>query len=309
MDASPDLLGPALVLLALGVAVTLGRVRIEHEPGDPPAPPRPPRRSTPPDGLSVLVGAHLVRWRRRSATAQVAELVRRGVLAPHPCDPACVVVVDPTGLDPVEHAFAAALVGVEPRAGTLAVLRADDARLASRVEDAQAAVNRHVVDAGLRRVVRPRPHRWVPRAVVGTLAVAAAVLAVQDPRAWFVVLGLGLAVLVEPWRQNRHPLSAVGAAGRDQVLGVQEWLRFADLAERPEADLAALHPWAVLLGALDEWRARGGVDDPALRALLAGLGGDRPERGRAHAQPGDAWGDRSTGGSAWPDDGATPPED
>lgn len=305
---SPDLLGPALVVLAVGFAIEVVRIVREQPPVDPPRPTWPPRQVVPPPGVSVLVGAHVVRWRRRSATAQVAELVRRGALRLDPADPARVEVVDPRALDPVEHAFVAALVGGEPRVGSRAHLRAGDAELAARVRGVQAAVNALVLDLGLRYRPAPRPERVALRLAVAALAVAAAVLAVQEPRAWFVVLTLGFGALLDRRRDRVRPLTADGAALRDHLSGIKHWLRFADLEER--ADLGPLLPWAVVYGELGPWRARGGDEGEELRALLVARGGDRENRGFEDEQAGDAWADQATGGSRAEHDGAyVPPSD
>ncbi|GIG38099.1 DUF2207 family protein [Cellulomonas pakistanensis] len=308
MEPSPDLLGPALGVLALGFAIEMLRIFREQPPTDPPRPTWPPRRTEPLPGVAVLVGAHVARWRRRSATAQLAELVRRGALRLDPADPARVEVVDPSALDPVEHAFVAALVRAEPRVGSRAQLRAGDVELAGRVREVQAAVNALVLDLGLRYRPAPRPERVPLRLALVALTVVAAVLAVQDPRAWFVALTLGFAALLDRRRERVRPLTAEGAALRDHLRGIKDWLRFADLDE--PADLGPLLPWAVVFGELGPWRARGGDEGPDLRALLVALGGDRPEQGTDDEQPGDAWADQATGGSRAEHDGAyVPPSD
>ncbi|WP_431838337.1 DUF2207 family protein [Cellulomonas sp. Y8] len=305
MEPSPDLLGPALVVLAVGFAIEVVRIVREQPPVDPSRPTWPPRQPVPPAGVSVLVGAHVLRWRRRSATAQVAELVRRGALRLDPADPARVEVVDPRALDPVERAFVAALVGAEPHVGSRAHLRADDVELAGRVREVQAAVNALVLDLGLRYHPARRPERVPLRLALVALAVVAAALAVQDPRAWFVVISLAFAALLGRRREVVRPLTAEGAALRDDLRGLKDWLRFADLDE--SADLGPLLPWAVVFGELGPWRARGGDEGPALGALLVALGGDRPEHGTDDEQPGDAWQDQATGGSRAEHDGAYVP--
>lgn len=305
MEPLPDLLGPALGVLGLGLAIEVVRIVREQPPVDPRRPTWPPRQPVPPAGVSVLVGAHVTRWRRRSATAQVAELVRRGALRLDPADPARVEVVDPAALDPVEHAFVAALVRGEPHVGSRAHLRAGDVELAGRVRAVQAAVNALVLDLGLRYRPAPRPERVPLRLALVALAVVAAVLSVQDPRAWFVVLTLAFCALLPRRREVVRPLTAEGAALRDDLRGLKDWLRFADLDDA--ADLGPLLPWAVVFGELGPWRARGGDEGPALRALLVALGGDRREQGSDDEQPGDAWADQATGGSRAEHDGAYVP--
>ncbi|RMI08651.1 DUF2207 domain-containing protein [Cellulomonas triticagri] len=305
MDTSPDLLGTALVVLAVGFAIEVLRIVREQPPVDPSRPTWPTRHATPPPGTSVLVGAHVTRWRRRSATAQVAELVRRGALRLDPRDPARVEVVDVHGLDPVERLFVAALVGGEPHVGSRAHLRADDTALAGRIEGVQAEVNALVLEQGLRYRPAPRPERVWLRLALLALTALAVVLSVQDPRCWWVALSLAFAALLHRRREVVRPLTAEGAALRDHLRGVHDWLRFADLDER--ADLGPLLPWAVVYGDLRAWRARGGEEDPALRVLLTDLGGDREGAGSEDEQPGDAWGDQATGGSRKEHDGAYVP--
>jgi hypothetical protein len=308
MDASPDLLGAAVAVLAVGFAIEVSRIVREQPPSDPSRPSSPPPRTDPPRGVSVLVAAHVTRWRRRSASAQLAELVRRGALRVVPDRPATVEVADPSGLDPVEAGFVEALVRGEPRVGSRAELRADDRPLAWRVRDAQARVNDRVVGLGLRRrITRPRLAS-LPRIALVVLTGVATVLAVHDSRAWFVAGSLGFASLLPRRRDLVRPLSTEGAALRDHVRGIDEWLRFADLSET--ADLDALLPWAVLFGRLQVWTARGGALDPALAALLAALGADVENGGTEDEQVGDVWGDQATGGSRAEHDGAyVPPTD
>lgn len=302
---TPDLLGPALGVLALGLLIETVRIVREQPPVDPPRPTWPPRQPVPPAGVSVLVGAHVTRWRRRSATAQLAELVRRGALRLDPADPARAEVVDPRALDPVEHAFVAALVGGEPRAGSRLHLAPGDVAQAGRVREVQAAVNAVVLDLGLRYRPAPRPERVPLRLALVVLAVVAAALAVRDPRAWFVVITLAFSALLGRRREVVRPLTAEGAALRDHLRGLKDWLRFADLDER--ADLGPLLPWAVAFGELGPWRARGGDEGAGVRALLVALGGDQERQGLDDRQPGDAWADQATGGSRAEHDGADVP--
>jgi hypothetical protein len=308
-DPAPDLLGPALVLLAVGFALAVVRLRRDQPPRNPPRTDRPvPAAPRPPD-VGVLVGAHVTRWRRRSATAQIAELVRRGVLRLDPDHPARATVAALPDPDGVEHAFLAAVLGTRPAVGARVELHRLDPGIAQGVQRVQAAVNEAVVVRGLRLVLRPRRGRLLLRLVAVALTGVAVHLALQDERTWCVPIGLGVYAVLNPRRHTVRPLSDAGAAVRDELAGVREWLRSGDTAENGRVDLAALHPWAVLFGELDAWRTRGGVEDPALRTLLVELGGDRPERGHDDEQPGDAWSAYATGGSAAEHDGATAAHD
>lgn len=299
---APDHVRSALLLLAFGYLATVVRLFRDQRPRDPAR--GAARAPVDAPGVSVLVGAHVTRWRRRSATAQIAELVRRGSLRLVPGRPTRATVASVADLDPVEHAFLAALVGGEPVVGAPARLHPLDPGTAHAVRRVQARVNELVVEQGLRVALRPRRGRVLLRVLAVALAVAAVRLAVQDPRTWFVPISLAVCALVDPRRHTVRPLSAEGAAVRDQLQGIADTLRWGGPASLAQVDLPALHPWAVLFGQLDAWRARGGVEDPTLHALLVELGGDRPEAGSDDEQPGDAWSAEATGGSHAEHDGA-----
>lgn len=292
----------SLLLVGLGFVAAMGRSLTERFPAEPPTPTGIVPSAMPPQ-VSPLVGGHLTRYRRRSATAQIADWVLRGVIRLDPTRPTRIEVTDATRLDPAEHALLRALLDAEPRLGVRADLSAEDRPTAWRVRDAQDEVNRHMLDAGLRYGIGRPASRWWLRGLILASAALAVWPATQDPRGWFapaVLLAFGL---LDPSPARHWPLTARGVELRDRLLQVQDWLRFGT----GPADLTSLYPWAVLFGQLDRWRERAGTEDPTLRALMVALGGDRDGHGYADELPGDAWGEQATGGSTSEYHGATRP--
>jgi hypothetical protein len=286
----PDLLPLALLLLALGIATTIGLLVLTAPPADPRTPVRPTRRLDPPTE-TLLVAAEVAGWRQRSGTAQLAALVHRGVLRLDPSAPGTIEVTDATRLDVLERDFLLALLNGEPRTGSRTRLDPQDRDTAARVRRVHAAVAEVATDRGWRYRPTPRRGVWALRLTIVALLAASIPLAVQDERTRFVALALGVVALTVALpaagrrRTTARPLTDRGAALRDHVLGVQDHLRF----DERRGDGTALHPYAVALGLLPRWRRRYGDEDPTLRALIASIGGDQEENGFQDLQPDDAW--------------------
>ncbi|QGQ19707.1 hypothetical protein GC089_11310 [Cellulomonas sp. JZ18] len=306
-----ELLPLALLLLAAALAVTLWAFVAERPPSDPSVPTWPARRSDPPRDVPVLVGAHVVGWRRRSTSAQVADLVVRGALRVVPGDVAQVEVVDLTGLAPVERGFVAALVGHgEPRAGDRAVLSGSDHGRDERLRELQAAVNTLVVREGWRRVPSPPTGRVARRvAMVVVVLLSVPLLRGGWLTGWATMTIAFMAVLTLLPPRLPHVLSDRGVVLRDHLHGLRDHLRLGDREDTRSgtAAHAALLPWAVLFAQVPAWcrGAGSGAEEQAdLLALLRRLQVDRPGYGTGPEQSGDPWGEVATGGSRAEHDGA-----
>ncbi len=309
-----DLLPIALLLLVAGFAV-LATFRRESAPTDWREPRDPERRPDPPTGVPVLVAAHVVGWRRRSTSAQLADLVGRGLLRVVPGDVAQVEVVDLTGAAPVERAFVAALVGHEqPRRGDRAVLSGSDAARDGRLREVQSAVNALVLEDGWRYVPPRAPGASGRRVALVTVALLSLpLLGGGFVTAWVPAFLVLLVVVELPRQRVPHLLTNRGVTLRDHLLGVREHLRRDPLPDAPPdpAVRAAMLPWAVLFGHVPSWRRRGaGAPDGDLTDLLdllQRLGVVRDASGSGPEQDGDRWADVATGGSRARYDGAFVP--
>lgn len=245
----------------------------------------------PPEGLDIMVAAHLV---GRPKTAYPAQIVALAVakkirMLDHPADldraPYGVELLDGSGLTPNEQAVVDALFGAGAVVGTRRALVPDDASLGRAFGPVGKRVEAELKTRGYRDAPRPTV-LWGVLLGLALLLGAATVIAMigaanaggEPELGFFGLIGAAWGLFLVLGRVSTvAPLSDRGKALNDQLLGLKMYLELAEEdrlrmlqspegAERvsvPRIDPADrtqmlklyedLLPWAIVWGVEDRW--------------------------------------------------------
>jgi len=222
----------------------------------------------PPPGVPVLVGAALVKDRRRSIAAQLVDLtVRKHLSVVPPLTPSGhygVRFENATGLDDVELATVRAFFGDRPVAGTVVVPNHSDTKLLQRLRWAQFRADRVLVSSGLATTTSTRRYAltWL------TLVLAIVLIFVGWPNLLYPLAGFAVFIATMLLGNRRiDPLTVAGVDVRDHIVGLRFYITLAE-ADRFRAlqspdgalvrdDVVRLNErllgWAVLFNLEREW--------------------------------------------------------
>jgi len=235
----------------------------------------------PPQGLNVMVAAHLVGRSKAAIPAQLVSLATRGNLrvVERPPRGWALQFLTFDGADPMERSLLEALFGVGPAIGDNVELRARDNSLASRVAIISSRAMKEATFRGLRR----RPGNGQTIVSIAALALLPILIFSTGPALPLPWLLIPLAAVLSAiavslaMMQYTGPLTRDGALLRDHLLGLRDYLELAEgerlrvlhsvqgserSADRVVRVDEELLPYAVLWGVERSW----------LRALIGSAG-------------------------------------
>lgn len=275
----------ALIIFVCLVTITLAVVRRVRLRRGPARRPIEIAEYSPPEGMNVMVAAHLVNRSRTAVPAQLLQLAVDKQLRVLEAETAgrrvyAVELIRFEGSDEIGEKLLSAIFSNQPIPGTVRELRADDGALANAI----AAVSAHAFGESRKNGWRDPASLTQWGNVATTLFTALFLLTVgvlswattvSSPWLLLAAVSTVLAIAVAfATLSFAGPLTAAGGEARDQILGIRTYLRLAEddrlrilqsasAAERGDGPGSAkviriyerLLPYAVVLGVDRSWIA------------------------------------------------------